>query len=418
MNVLTLMTGTGIAQAIPILISPVMSRLYSPEDYGLLAIFLSVVNLLAPVSTGAYEQAIVLAKGDREATNVASLSFTIALGISFTALLILVGLNTQVSGLLKSSAISPWLYLVPITMLLTAGYQVLNYWMIRHKQYRSVSLSRIIQSLASSSAYLALGFGGVTSSGLILGGVAGQILGFLSLGLATIRRKPLSLRMASPEDVLKQAREYQDFPKYNLPQVFLDGLRESSFTFLMSYFFLSTSLGFYAFALRILKTPMNLLGSAIGQVFYQRASNAYNSGQSIWPILRTVLAKLLLIATPGLLVVIAVGPKLFAFVFGPEWEQSGQYARILTPWFLINLISSPVSQVPLILRKQRAYFLIGLGYNLLVPVVFFITAVTTHQVEVVLKWVSGIASLYLTGTIIWFIKLAQVIDIKAEAYEI
>ena len=179
-NVLTLMTGTTIAQAIPIAISPILTRIYTPEDFGVFALYMSVASILSVIAAGRYELAIMLPKKDEDAINIVALSILISFFISFISFLVIFLFNAKITNLLGNSEISNWLYFIPITVLLTGMYRSFNYWSNRKKQYKRLATSKIIQSFTTSSTNLSMGFGGFGASGLILGGVLGFLIDKLS----------------------------------------------------------------------------------------------------------------------------------------------------------------------------------------------------------------------------------------------
>jgi len=155
-NVLTLMTGTTIAQAIPIAISPILTRIYTPEDFGVFALYMSIASIVAVVATGRYELAIMLPKKDEDALNIIALSMIIAFFVSFITFLIVFLFNAQITSLLGNPEISNWLYFIPITVLLTGIYQSFNYWSNRKKQYRRLATSRVIQSGTTATTNLGM----------------------------------------------------------------------------------------------------------------------------------------------------------------------------------------------------------------------------------------------------------------------
>jgi O-antigen/teichoic acid export membrane protein len=173
-NVLTLITGTTIAQAIPIAISPILTRIYTPADFGVFALYMSIASIMSVIATGRYELAIMLPKKDEDAINIVALSLMISFFISLVSLMIVFIFNSQITNLLGNHEISNWLYFIPITVLLTGIYQSFNYWSNRKKHYKRLALSRVLQSGTTSSANLGMGYYGFGSSGLILGGVLGQ----------------------------------------------------------------------------------------------------------------------------------------------------------------------------------------------------------------------------------------------------
>ncbi|WP_339060568.1 oligosaccharide flippase family protein [Tepidibacillus marianensis] len=166
-NVFTLMTGTTIAQAVPILISPILTRLYSPEDFGVLAVFLSVTAMIAVISTGRYELAIMLPNEDKDGANLVVLSLFIDIAISLVSFLILWVFNAPITRMLGTPQISIWLFLVPISVFLTGLYQSLNYWSNRRKQYKRLARSRVSKSVGTGAFNIGSGFFRTGSFGLI-----------------------------------------------------------------------------------------------------------------------------------------------------------------------------------------------------------------------------------------------------------
>ncbi len=175
-NVLTLMTGTTIAQAIPIAISPILTRLYSPSEFGIFALYMSIASLLSVIATGRYELAIMLPKKKTDALNIVILSLVITITISIFAFLIVFFFNEEITILLENKNISNWLYFIPITVLFTGIYQSFNYWNSKQKQYKLIATTKVIQSTTTGTSNLSFGFAGYTFGGMILGGLFGQAI--------------------------------------------------------------------------------------------------------------------------------------------------------------------------------------------------------------------------------------------------
>lgn len=149
-NVLTLMTGTTIAQAIPIAISPILTRIYTPEDFGVFALYISISTIFAVIVTGRYELAIMLPKKNKDAVLLVQLSIMITLFIAITTLIIVIFFNVEITQLLGNPSISKWLYFIPLSICLTGFYQSLHYWNNRKKKYNNLVLSRISKSAITS----------------------------------------------------------------------------------------------------------------------------------------------------------------------------------------------------------------------------------------------------------------------------
>jgi O-antigen/teichoic acid export membrane protein len=236
------MTGTSIAQAIPIAISPILTRLYTPQDFGVLALYMSIVSIIATIGTGRYELAIMLPKKDEDAINIVVLSIIITFFISFIAFLIVFFFNIQITNLLGNSEISKWLYLTPISILLMGIYQSLNYWFNRKKKYKFLAKNQVIKSSATSTANLLFGFSKTSSGGLILGGVLGQGITTGFLGKYFFKNNTFAQKIKKTK-LLALARKYKKLPIYNLPNAIIDQIRLSGINILIAKFFTTAILG-------------------------------------------------------------------------------------------------------------------------------------------------------------------------------
>lgn len=355
-NSFYLTAGTAFAQMIPILISPVLTRLYKPEDYGLLSLFSGIAGLFGIISTARYEMAIVLPVKDRDSINIISLSFIITVMITGILFPVMFFWNDAIAAALNAPEISAWLCFVPVVVFFTGFCQILNYWSIRTKQFKNLAFSKISQTLAGSSTNLIFGFQGFGVLGLILSGILGQAVSAVTLFSRNIRRFKTHYRLISKKEILRQAELYKDFPRINSLHALLDVLRDSMTIFLISYLFNSSVLGFYSFTLRILKTPASLVASSVSQVFFQKASELNNGGTNLRSLVRKMIIRLSLIFLPFFAILFFFAPALFNFVFGDKWSDAGDYTQILTPWLFLNFIASPISQIPIILGRQKSAF--------------------------------------------------------------
>lgn len=406
-NVLTLMTGTAIAQAIPILISPILTRLYSPGDFGLLALYTAVVSLLSVIVTARYEMAIMLPRQDEDAANLGALSLGIAVIMSALTLLIVIFFNAPLAGLLRKPEIAQWLYLVPLAILAAGIYQIINYWSTRHNLYRRLAAARVTQSVANGSVNLGLGFAHMGVSGLILGHLAGQVL---SAGVLIRQVWPdlQKYRAALRRDRMRHnAKVYQDFPKVNSLQAFVDILQSSGVVFLISSFFGSVILGFYSFTLRILQAPLGLLGASVSQVFYQKASEVYKNNGDLQALVKKTILSLGTMALPIFLILALFAPSIFGFIFGEEWREAGTYAQILVPWFFLNFIVSPISQVPIIVGEQKKNFMFSVLGNSLILLAVIYGGIIAHNIKMGFYVLSGAISVYYIVVILWIFRISK-----------
>lgn len=406
-HVLTLMTGTTIAQAIPIAISPILTRIYSPSDFGVLALFSSLVSIVAIIATGRYELAIMLPEDDSDAVNLLALSVLISFAVSFISLLVVFVFNTQIASLLGNPAISDWLYWVPVSILLTGIYQALNYWSSRKKHFERLAISRISQSASAATANLSFGYFGLGVSGLIGGSLIGQSCSTGVLGWQVWRDEKNRAVSISKNSMMRNAKRYQKFPLINSLHAFSDSVQTSGIVFVISAFFGSSILGFYSFTLRVLRMPLSLIGSSVSQVFFQKATQTYNGGGELHLLLNKTMIKLAMIAIPIFVIIIFFAPDMFLLFFGKAWREAGVYAQILSPWIFLNFIVSPISQIPIILDKQKKGLAIGMVYNLSIFVPLLLTSYLNKSILIGLCSISMCASFVLIYYVCWVYKISK-----------
>ncbi|MCK5538427.1 MAG: oligosaccharide flippase family protein [Bacteroidales bacterium] len=368
-NVLTLMTGTTIAQAIPISISPILTRIYTPEDFGMFALYMSVASIISVVATGRYELAIMLPKKDEDAVNIVALSIIISFFVSFIAFLIVYIFNTQITNLLGNPEISNWLYFIPVTVLLTGVYQSCNYWSNREKQYKRLAVNRVIRSGTTATTNLGMGFGGFGSSGLILGGVLGQGVATSILGRMVWCEDKGLVENISKLKMFAMIRKYKKLPMFNLPNAVIDGFRLSGISILIAKFFATATLGQFALAWKMVQIPMSLIGSSLSQVFFQKISSANKSDLN--SIVKKFMIKASLIALPIFLIIYFFAADIFMIVFGENWKLAGESASAMAPWLFLNFISMPMANVFIVLNKQEIVLVVSIFY-MLVPIIILL----------------------------------------------
>ena len=350
-NVLTLMTGTTIAQAIPIGISPILTRIYSPEDFGLFALFLAITNIIGSVANGRYELAIMLPKKDEDAINTAALGFSISSILSLLILILVVIFNDFFVYLIGNEEIGFWLYFFPITVFLLGLWNVLNYYNNRKKKYKDLRNAHIIRSIVLASTHLIIGFlkSGVT--GLISGEILSKVSANTRL-LKNILKDKLLISKITKGKMVSMAKRYKNFPMISLPSSFANELYANLFSVLLSSLYNVTLLGHYYMAQRILGLPSALLGVSIGQVFFQSAVKEKEKTGQARVIFKSTVKKLFLIALPFFAALFFIVEDLFAFVFGENWRVAGTYSQILIPIFFVRLISMPVSMINTVFERQ------------------------------------------------------------------
>jgi len=350
-NVLTLMTGTTIAQAVPIAISPILTRIYTPEDFGIFTLFFSLTMIFGSIVNGRYELAIMLPTEDEDAINIAVLGIIIATAVSIVLLGFILFFSQEIMNLLNNKNIYIWLYFLPISVFLIGVFNVLNFLNTRMKHYKDLSKALIYKSLALTVIQLSVGFIYQGATGLISGLIISNFFGNLKLSKNIIQNKQLiaSLSIIRMKALVKR---YINFPKFSMWSALASTSTQHLTSILISSFFTIATLGFYSLSEKVLGVPSALIGRSIGQVYFQQASQEkQETGKSIDAFKSTIL-KLIAIGVPFFGILFFTVEDLFSIVFGENWRIAGQYAQILLPLFLIRFIVSPLTLTAIIYEKN------------------------------------------------------------------
>ncbi len=408
-NVLTLFTGSTIAQLIPVAISPILTRIFPVTDFATLTVFGTLVSFLGVIVCGRYEIAIGLPAEDKDAKQILYLALSVTLIVSSIAMILAIIFHNPLADLLNNKAAAPYILLVPLAALFYGLNQALTYWNIRKRHYRLMSGSRISQSLSNSGVSLSTGYAGAGFNGLVIGQLSGFFTTFLYTYFGTVYKsgETFSHKEANKSEMKRLAIKYVDQPRINGVHAFTDMLQVTGLVFIISAVFGSFVTGLYGQAIRILQAPLNMIGSSFSIVFYKEASEKVATGQKITKLLKTTILTLASISLPVFLIIMLVGPSLFAFVFGEQWREAGEYARILSPWLFVSFISSPVSHLPVILNQQRQFFMWSLIGNSLIIICMLIGAFWFHDIKVGLMLISFTQVIFLSFLLMYFYNISK-----------
>ncbi|WP_181909820.1 lipopolysaccharide biosynthesis protein [Paenibacillus taihuensis] len=353
-NVSVVMSGTAIAQVIAMIIVPILSRIYQPEQLGVFSLYLSIVTIFSVVSAFRYEIAIVLPKEEDEATRISILSCIIIGLLSLTLAFVSLFFGDSITAMLGSPELKPWLIWVPVSVCATGLYQVLNNWSTRQKQYKRMSMSLVGRSSSIATTQIAAGAAGLASSGLIGGQIAGQLIATVLWIVRTWRESSnLFIKSFSIEKLKQTARKYSEFPFYSTPQTLVNSLSQNLPIFMLSYFYGSAVIGLYSLGLRLIQFPVTLVAQSVRQVLLQRISEAKQGEIDMRQMFIKFTITLALIALLPSLFIIFFGPQLFKIVLGAQWMEAGVYASWMVIWMFLSFISAPALVLMTVFGLQR-----------------------------------------------------------------
>lgn len=372
-NVFVVMSGTAIAQAIGLALSPVISRLFSPSDFGVYGSFSAILSIITAFVTLDYTLAIMLPKQKGDALNLFFVSCLSTFFVTSLCLIYCLFFPSTVNGVLKTTGF--WIIaLLVIGVLVTGLNTSCSAWCVRVKAFKATSSSQIIRSISSNGAQLGLGFlkGGAAS--LILAVILAEIVATMNL-LRSLIPDIKALRHEIRWSQMKQMmKEYRDFPFYSAFPNIVDAVSRDVPVLLLSYFYGLATAGAYAFSMRIIQAPAGIITGALRQVLFQKGSEIKNLGSCLLPLYIKITAGLFcLVVLPAFILALWATP-IFTWVFGSKWQTAGQFASYLVLWVAVMFCNTPAILFGRIIRIQQKMFL---------------WRISTHSIRILTLCISG-----------------------------
>ena len=333
---LTLLAGGAFAQALPLLLGPWLTRLYSPEAYGRYQLFATVAINLAVVACARYEFALPLARTDAEVQALRRLCLRILMVVSVLALLGGVGWTWTLGA--------AWpLWLGP-AVAVGGALSLATMLAARRQAFQALAFGRVLQYGGAALGQVGAGLMQWGVSGLVMAPVLAQLATTWLLGRGAVTAPPAD--EGAPLRLRDVARRWREFPLLNTPHAFAGALQDTLAVGLIVATLGPAAAGFWGLALRYLKAPATLVGAAVSQALYPKLAEA-GPGVTLAgrAAVRRVMAVLMLAAVPLVLGLWALGPWLFGWLFGADWAESGQLARALALYIGAHFVASPLAVV-------------------------------------------------------------------------
>lgn len=348
-----LVSGTVIAQAIALLITPVITRIFSPSIYGVASVFTSIVAIITVIACMRYELAILLPKDDKDAGAIFLLCLIILFCVSLLCIPFLFIFGDTIAELLGNKAVKEYLFLIPLAVFIDGLYLALRYWNTRRKRFGTQATTQALQSLGSNGLKLGFGTAGLMfPASLILGDILGKGAGTAVLVAQAVRNDlKLIAESFSPKNIKRQMIRYRRFPLLDSCSSFINTLSWQMPVLLLTSFFSPAVAAFYTLGFQIVQAPLNLVGGSVSQVFFQRLSVAKHDG-TMGEITSDICSLMLLVSVFPCLLLFMVGGDLFSLIFGNEWKEAGVFAQILAIWIVFWFVGNVLSPVISILEIQ------------------------------------------------------------------
>lgn len=364
-------SSTAFAQVLNALFSPIITRIYSPEEYGILTVYMSILGLISIVASLKYEWGIPIAEDNELAINIMALSFAALFLFTFLLFIFLLFFGRTIFSVLNVDYMLSYKYLVLIGVFFVAAYNILLQWAFRKKDFKAISKTKYTQSIAGNGVKVIFGLFGAGSIGLLVGHIISQCAGIGTLSKSFKGKYKYLCSMVNVNTLLYGATRYKNFPIFTAPSQLLNTAGIQLPVFFITSLYGSQVLGFYGLANSIVNFPMILIGNSVADVLYSEAASVGRKDpKRIKDLSNKLFKKLVIIGLIPLLVLLFFGPFLFSFVFGSRWYEAGVYAQIISFLVFARLIFTPISRIFFVYEKQKANFLLDLFRVILVIVTF------------------------------------------------
>ena len=405
-NTAVLAGGNILAQLISVALIPVITRIYSTEQFGEFSIIAAIAMMLIPISSLRYNAAILLPDKIEDSKALLYLSIFVNFNVIAVLLLIVWIFNIEIARLLGIGDAS-LLYFIPAIVLL-GGYQIIaEAWALRKKAFITISIAGIGATSGDRLIGIVSGVLSVGTIGLLMGRASGLMINVLFTIIGLFKQKEeKNLILVSISDGFRLAKEYRSFALYSWAAMTQQMARQAPI-FMLGMFYSSVTAGLYALCFRVLAEPVQILGAALGRSFAQRAAEDKRNNKDISGITSKLFKYLLMIIVVPMVILAIIAPDVFGLIFGDKWKESGHYVQFVAPVFMLTFMLRSLGSLFDVLRKQRDQFVFGL-VMLSASVGSFLLGAFGYNIETVLLVFSVSMTLVIGSRILWFLRMVGV----------
>lgn len=394
-SVVLISGGTAFAQLVTMISSPIITRIYTPTEYGVLTLFNSILVVFAMVGSLKYEMIIPIVDDEEESVNSIALSFIVLIIFVTFSIILFIFCGDKILSIFGAESLKNYWYLIPVGVLLIQSYRILTQYAYRHQNFKAITRTTAIQSLVGNLSKVLTGIMGFGSLGLLSSRIVSESMGLTTLSIPLLKSKFL-FKKISFSKMKWLAKRYIRFPLYQFPSTLIGQLGINLPVFFLAFIYESKIVGAFGLANSVVRMPMNLIGSSVSNVFYAEAARIGKVNPERLKVLSDkLLRKLLLIGAFPLITFLLFGPLLFVFVYGDSWESAGVFARILSVLVYFNFIFSPVSRVYEVLEKQAQILILNIARIIVILTTFGIAVLTNLSAyTVIIFYTVGMSFMY------------------------
>lgn len=372
-NGLTLSGGVALAQVVPFLFYPLLSRLFTAEEFGLLATLTSITGLLSVLGSGKYENGILVADTKKEAADLAVLSIVLTIGVMLVSwVLMQFVLRAPLEVWLHEPQLGRWLFVCPLSAFFVVVFGVYNEWCVREKYFKVLSINKIVNSTAIVLSKALLGIVRIVPQGLVVGDLIGRGISAAGCVVRAWVRDGSTFRKVKWNDIKTAAVKHKDYPLYTMPGQFLNTIGQAISVLAIGFFFSQSDVGYYSMAELIFAVPITIVGTAVRDVYRQRANEEFKQQGNCIKSYDKVMLWMVVISVAALLVFVWFLPWLMGIFLGEQWRVSGVYAQWMAPMMVLSFIAGGTSGIFIVADKLKAFFWWQLYYAVSTLVAFMV----------------------------------------------
>lgn len=346
--------GTAGGQALMVAVSPLLTRLFTPGEFGVLAVYIALAGILGSVMALRYEFAVPICKSEEDAATLVAVGLAVTLVLDALVILALALFNQPLMALLGMSGAAGLFWLLPALLLAQGVNLVLAHWSIRRGTFRLNAVSSFAMLATQALAQLGLGFLHGGAAALVIG----YTLGPFVRGAVLVRGVPGSdralLRRVRAARMRALAREHRRYPLLSGPSTLLQSFGQLLPALFVALLYGPAAAGLFGLGHRITGIPVRLLSEAASHVFLGEIARA--EGPKLYQLFRRTSLRFLVLGLLGMAPLLVAGPALFALVFGEPWREAGRMVQILVPLHLVRFVVIPVSQTLNVTGRQHLHF--------------------------------------------------------------
>ncbi|MGY1457323.1 lipopolysaccharide biosynthesis protein [Luteimonas sp. A534] len=349
--------GTALAQAVMVLALPVLTRLYSPDDFAIFATYAATLSILTAGACLRFEVATPLPENDRAGASLLALALASSALLSVVLAAVVLLFPGHVAGLFSVPGFEPYLWMIPLGVWVASSYMAMQYWSTRKKKFPKIARTRAAQAIGGVGTQMGLGWVGVGPFGLLLGHMVSGGAGIVSLARDAWRSDRAAMRSVSPASMAQAMRDYSKFPKYSAPEAIFNMAGSQLPIILIAALAVGPEAGFLMLAVRVMGAPLMLIGSSVAQVYLSRAADEFRR-DTLPAFTEKIVSGLIKTGVGPIIFVGIIAPLVFPVVFGDQWRRAGELVTWMMPWAVLQFLSSPVSMVMQVRMQQRRMFLL------------------------------------------------------------